>query len=472
MDKLLAVGKELGLVGSELKEWVEREMEKERQERQDARQERALARDAERQRLELEREVLDRKLRLEEARAHAPDANDNGDGGARGASSSDVISPHKLIPVFNDSRDDLDAYIQRFERVATGQGWPKEKWATTISLCLTGEALSVVGRLSPEDSLDYEKVKGALLQRFRYTAEGYREKFRGSVPEEGETSRQFVARLSGYFDRWMETGRVEKTYAGLREKIITEQFMTRCPKNLLVFLKERNCAKLKETVVAADNYLDAQEQRSLGSWPSEDAEDSPNRDYRGKTLPQKRVNSRPEKLCFLCDKQGHTAAECWKRTKACFKCDQSGHRADKCYQQTDENPQASCVVQPREESQKFVTLESGEKIPVVSAVREKCLTSLCNLPVGKGWLGGKSISVLRDTGCNTVIVRKELVPSKNFTGKISPVLLLDRTIKFLPEADIEVKTPFFSGNLTAKCMQDPLYDLVLGNVEGVSMSSL
>lgn len=42
--------------------------------------------------------------------------------------------------------------------------------------------------------------------------------------------------------------------------------------------------------------------------------------------------------------------------------------------------------------------------------------------------------------------------------------------KFLLEADIEVETTFFSVKLTAKCMEDPLYGLVIGYVGGTSIS--
>lgn len=104
-------------------------------------------------------------------------------------------------------------------------------------------------------------------------------------------------------------------------------------------------------------------------------------------------------------------------------------------------------------------------------VRKKCLTSPCNLLVVKAWLGGKNISVLRDTGCNTVIIRRYLVLAKNFTGIVRPVLSLDTNIKFLPEANSEVETLLVSGNFAAKCMQDALYDLVIGYIEGVLMSS-
>lgn len=68
--------------------------------------------------------------------------------------------------------------------------------AHALSLSLTGAALADVGRMS----LEYLKIKLALLVRFRYTVEGYMEKFRSAKPEIGETSIQFATRLAGYFE--------------------------------------------------------------------------------------------------------------------------------------------------------------------------------------------------------------------------------------------------------------------------------
>lgn len=76
-------------------------------------------------------------------------------------------------------------------------------------------------------------------------------------------------------------------------------------------------------------------------------------------------------------------------------------------------------------------------------------------------MGDRTISVLLHTGYSAVIVRKDFVPCENFTGKSSPVLLLGRTIKYLPEAETDVETPFFSGKVVANCMNEPLHDLVL-----------
>ncbi|KAH7948422.1 hypothetical protein HPB52_022686 [Rhipicephalus sanguineus] len=50
--------------------------------------------------------------------------------------------------------------------------------------------------------------------------------------------------------------------------------------------------------------------------------------------------------------------------------------------------------------------------------------------------------------------------------RLSPVFLLDRTIHYLPEAMVFLDTPFFTGLARVKCMRDPLYDVVLGNIEG------
>lgn len=49
--------------------------------------------------------------------------------------------------------------------------------ATTLSLCLTGEVLKVAGRIASQEVTNYEKLKWALLQRFRPTAKRYRQNF-------------------------------------------------------------------------------------------------------------------------------------------------------------------------------------------------------------------------------------------------------------------------------------------------------
>lgn len=70
---------------------------------------------------------------------------------------------------------------------------------TTLHLCP-----KIVSRLTLEHSVCYEKVKKALLTRFRFTADGFRENFLASKPEAGETGSEDVPALRSSFDRWID----------------------------------------------------------------------------------------------------------------------------------------------------------------------------------------------------------------------------------------------------------------------------
>lgn len=174
LEKLTAVGIQLGLTGAELSRWIEAQQAKQRDDRAAERE--ALKEAAEIARLadERQREILQLKLQLQEGARNVPAAANDV---LPLPSTSSPLNPQKLLPLFDEKRDDLHAYLQRFERVATGQDWPQDKWALAVSMCLTGDALTVIGRMTAADSLDYQKVKKALLQRFQFTAQGYQDKF-------------------------------------------------------------------------------------------------------------------------------------------------------------------------------------------------------------------------------------------------------------------------------------------------------
>lgn len=89
------------------------------------------------------------------------------------------------------------------------------------------------------------------------------------------------------------------------------------------------------------------------------------------------------------------------------------------------------------------------------------------MPVVYGEIRGQRVSVLRDSGSTTALVRRSLVRNEELTGKSSAIIMIDRREKWLPEAEIEVSTPYYSGKLKVKCMENPLYDLILGNIAGV-----
>ena len=78
---------------------------------------------------------------------------------------------------FSEVSDTMDSYLIRFERVAKLHSWSRDEWASTLGTQLTGKALDVYSRMSDEDANDYEKLKEALLIRYEYTEDGFKERF-------------------------------------------------------------------------------------------------------------------------------------------------------------------------------------------------------------------------------------------------------------------------------------------------------
>ena len=52
-------------------------------------------------------------------------------------------SPRPKLPKFEEGKDDMDVYIELFERVASSQGWDQATWAISLSSLLTGKGLEV-----------------------------------------------------------------------------------------------------------------------------------------------------------------------------------------------------------------------------------------------------------------------------------------------------------------------------------------
>lgn len=303
--------------------------------------------DREREQREHEKEMIAKQIELETNKK------------TTGPSPS-LIPKGVKLPHFQDGKDDFDAYIVRFERYAEARGWPKEQWATDLSTLLTGKALETYYRLSKEEATDYDKLKHALMKRYQLTEDGFRNKFYKSKAEVGETAVQFMARLDNYFQRWITLAGVDKTYEGLQDLILREQFVGACHRDLFMFIRERTPKSAGDVVALADLYLDAHggslsDGRKINSL-------SKASDIHGKTnepsqdRPVHSKVGRGVKKCYKCGDTTHLSYECGKQQnykgsqmsysetrtgvkthnqnfhqdRRCFLCDKKGHMASEC----------------------------------------------------------------------------------------------------------------------------------------------
>ena len=189
------------------------EEEKEKGLRREGEEGEAKRQERELRKLELEAGLLKQKEAIETAkREHEVELTRLGRGVAKHAEVREDRAKTPKLPSFVDGKDDLDAYLQRFERFATTAKWEKTGWASKLSALLSGRALEVYSRLSEEAAQDYDRVKLALMKRYDLTEDGYRRKFRASKPEVDESPEQFIVRLDRYLLRWLELSNTERSF--------------------------------------------------------------------------------------------------------------------------------------------------------------------------------------------------------------------------------------------------------------------
>ena len=196
--------------------------------------------------------------------------------------------------------------------------------------------------------------------------------------------------------------------------------------------------------------------------------------------------------CFLCNHPGHLARNCLSRPTAGMELQTQGeafegsqeevaacqsrgststssrgivckiHNRDTCLECNNLAPsthhhQAASIL--------AVCQDCGTHLPVIADACHAPDTTQ-RMPVAEGSVEGKPVSVLRDTGCSTIVVQRSLVTDDKLTGREERCILIDGTVRSTPVAEIFVEMPFYSGVTTAVCMKNPIYDLVIGNVPG------
>ena len=527
MDKHISLARELGYEGQELRDYLKRQQDLEREERLAQREYEKEKREAEqkdkereqkdkeREQKEKDREQKDKDRELEKLRIEAEklkieaarkdkememekeialkkieaevelkkiEAETTSHPWGPKEKSSNPRSPK--LPYFDEHTDKMDSYLTRFESYALSNKWDPSMWASYLSALLKGRALEVFVRLSRDDQSDYGQIKEALLTNFDLTERSFRKKFRDCRPEKAETFRQFSGRLASYLDKWLGLAKVEKTYEAVCDFLARDQFLDCCSHELYLYLKPKPFKALGELSHEADLFADAKGGVPLcitkGKYESKRVDQA-----QPKVEPKQ--DQRPVVQCKICGKP-HPTYKCWnnpdnKKVASSAEFDsQYTYRGDNSNWGQDRNrgrvDQRDNHYNDHFDNNNYRTdhlvnfckidkksLDIGKGLPRKDN-KGTCHFPRSRLPTVVGTVNGKEVRVLRDTGCTGVVVRRSLVSDGQMLNKQSGVTLMNNYKQRCPIARINIDSPFFRGSTDALCIDDPAHDLVIGNIEG------
>ncbi|CAG2216072.1 unnamed protein product [Mytilus edulis] len=433
--ELRQYGESLGLANEDLIRFIESQQAKQRDDRRFEREREKEEWEVEKVRLEHELELkrLD-NTRLFETEKHREEKGN--------------VNPSKVpkLPPFEEGTDDMDAYLRRYERYAISQKWDKSIWATHLSALLKGNALNVYALLPSDQALDYDALKTCLLKRYNMTEDGFKQKFRSCRPEFGETFQQFSVRLGSYFSRWIDMSNVLKTFDGLYDLMLRDQFLHICNNEVMLFLKERVPKSIDDMTRYADQFKEARRVNIVSLT---------NQTQKGKPQPSQKPNNarnqEPPKQSDR-DRNRHTGGYGGgnRFDRKCFKCNKSDHLISNC-------PLLKNKVGNVQNSG-----SRGKETPicgnVITLTDSIITTQVSSLTIPDQYFC--------DTGCNGVVIKKSLVSIDCFLDDYQTCVLADGSSVKVPIAIITIDSPYYQGEVKAWCMEQPLYDVIIGNIDG------
>ena len=195
-------------------------------------------------------------------------------------------------------------------------------------------------------------------------------------------------------------------------------------------------------------------------------------------LPNKSTLTPPAVVCQFCDKLGHSAKSCFKIRNRHSASVAAVHMSPRAPVRTsDEFKPFSTVASDDVDSLlpcrgasplQFTTDRQADNHSATSVLHAlPTVSASAGLVLVHGSVNGYDCSVMRDTGCTTIGVRRSLINPARLTGRQVQCVTFGGNVEVYPTALVDIATPYISGTYEACVLPNPVSDLIIGNVPSV-----
>ncbi|KYO17363.1 hypothetical protein Y1Q_0019995 [Alligator mississippiensis] len=201
--------------------------------------------------------------------------------------------------------DDLEAYIEAFERHALMTGLDQGYWESQLGALVVGKAQATYWALSREDAQDYELVKQAILYRLEINPEHYRRLFRAKKGPDERRPKVLLQLLRDLLDKWVNPAGQDRE--ALADQIVLEQFQNDLDERTQCWVRQHTQLTCEEALKLVEAFT-----ASEASYPQE--RKSPGYSLVDLKEPERRCppgqGATRETVGFWSGRKGHFSREC------------------------------------------------------------------------------------------------------------------------------------------------------------------
>ncbi|KYO44688.1 hypothetical protein Y1Q_0016810 [Alligator mississippiensis] len=158
--------------------------------------------------------------------------------------------------------DDLEAYIEAFERTAIQTRLDRSQWGHQLGALVIDKAQAAYRALSREEAQDYEAVKAAILYQLEISPESCRQAFRARKPKESKRPRGLLQTLRDALQKWLPAGKFDR--AGVLDQILLEQFLWDLEEDTQRWVRRHQPRSSEEALRLAEAFSNSEKERGSG----------------------------------------------------------------------------------------------------------------------------------------------------------------------------------------------------------------